>query len=82
MSERTTILRVECENSEEEEQYCSEHKEEDKVANVDIHDSEISKEAGGSKPRKTKSNVSHCSEQPILTNESARNNIISADYHF
>ena len=71
-----TIVRVDCENSEEEEQYSSEHQEEDKVANVDVHDSEVTEEAGRSKPRKTKGNVGHCSEQTTI-NESAR----SIDYY-
>ena len=57
-----TIVRVDCENSEEEEQYSSEHQEEDKVANVDVHDSEVTEETGRSKPRKTKGNVGHCGE--------------------
>lgn len=62
----TTIVRIDCENSEEEEQYSSEHQEEDKVANVDIHDSEVTKEAGRSKPCKTKGNVGHYSEQTTI----------------
>ncbi len=62
----TTIIRVDCKNSEEEEQYSSENQEEDEVANVDIHDSEVTKEAGRSKPRKTKDNVGHCSEHTTI----------------
>ena len=56
----TPILREECKDSEEEEEYSGEHKEEDEIANVDVHDSEVTKEAWGSKPRKPKSNVGHC----------------------
>ena len=62
----TTIFREECKNSEEEEQYSSEHKEEDEVADVDIHDSEVTKDTGRSKPRKTKSNIGHCNEHTTI----------------
>jgi hypothetical protein len=58
----TTIVRVDSKNSEEEEQYSSENQEEDEVANVDIHDSEVTKEAGRSKPCKTKGDVGHYNE--------------------